>query len=156
VIVRNSSGVQVGNHNVQRNEFRIRLAHALVRADGVGTTRARQEAVTRLLADPADRGAARRLAADVAGAARASLEEDISRRMREEVGHPRILIWSGNVAGLTGRQVGGPGRARVKVHVTVERPHPDVLARAIRDTAQRRQPPKVPPSPGQGRPGPGR
>ena len=149
VIVRNSSGVQIGNDNVQRNDFRIRLAHVLVRADGLGTSRARQEAVRRLIEDPADEAAARRLAADVAGAARASLQEDLAQRMREQVGQPHIRIWSGELTGLTGRQVGWPGQARVKVLVTVERPDPDALARAIRDAARRRQPPQAPPSPGQ-------
>jgi hypothetical protein len=43
VIVRNSRGVQIGDRNMQRNEFRVRIRAVAVHADGIGMTRQRLE-----------------------------------------------------------------------------------------------------------------
>jgi hypothetical protein len=120
VIVRNSRGVQGGDRNVQRNWFHIRAAAVSVWQEEVELTRARREAVTRLHEDPADRGAARLLAADIASAASAasaSLQADLRARLTEEIGNPRIAPLAGELINETGRQVGVHGHARVKVEV---------------------------------------
>jgi hypothetical protein len=145
VIVRDSRGVQVGNRNVQRNDFRIRVGDTAVRADRIGATRERQDCIARLRQDPGDKAAARRLAENLGRAARAELTASLAVRVRQSAGNPRIPLWSGKFRGLTGRQIGGPGnRARVRVHVTVEKFDTRRLACHLQAAATRmprRQPP---------------
>jgi len=135
VLVRNSSGVQIGNGNVQRNNFTLDVAPVSVQADGLGDSGRRPD-VRRLLANPDDTAAARRLADDISGAARNSLRSSMEVRTRQEVGNPYISLWAGEVLGQTGRQV-GPGRARVKVTVRVARPNPASLTRELQSAARR-------------------
>ena len=140
VIVRNSRGVQVGDHNAQRNQFRVRVADVTIQANRLGATSARNAAISRLRDDPGDRAAARSLAEDVARAASRDLVVDLRAQVTREVGHPQINRWSGEFHNLTGRQVGGPNRAHVAVHVTVSRLESRALARQILESARRRAP----------------
>jgi hypothetical protein len=118
VIVRNSRGVQVGNHNVQHNEFRIRVADVTVRASSLGMTRARDDAIARLRADPGDWGAARALAEDVARAARTELTVDLTAMLARDVGRPQVG-WPAAVHDRTGIQAGDHNTARVTIKVAV-------------------------------------
>jgi len=136
VIVRNSRGVQVGDHNLQRNDFRIRVADVSVQAERLGMTAERKAAIERLRQDPGDRAAARWLATDVTRAASAHLVVDLTARVDRDVGHPQINEWSGKLRGQTGRQVGGPNRARVTVDVKVSRLPSDNLTRELLRRAQ--------------------
>ena len=52
VIVRNSRGVQVGDHNVQHNLFRIRVTDITVNADRLGMTAQREALISRLRENP--------------------------------------------------------------------------------------------------------
>ena len=137
VIVRNSRGVQVGDHNVQRNQFRIRVADVSVQANRLGATSARTTAISRLRDDPGDRAAARSLAEDVARAARRDLVVDLTAQVTRDVGHPHINRSSGEFHGLTGRQIGGSNRARVTVQVSVHRMDSRALQRQILKRAER-------------------
>lgn len=136
VIVRNSRGVQIGNGNVQHNTFTLDVAPVSVQADSLGDAGRRAD-VRRLLADPDDTAAARRLADDISGAARNSLSSSMEARTRQQVGNPHISLWAGEVRGQTGRQVGGRGRARVKVTVRIARPDPATLTRELQSAARR-------------------
>jgi hypothetical protein len=136
VIVRNSRGVQVGDDNVQRNQFRIRVSDVTVRADRLSMTRSREASISRLRENPGDRAAARRLAGDLTRAASTDLVVDLTARVREVVGHPQVDRWSGEVRDRTGIQVGGPGRARVRVHVTVSKFDSCALERQILKRAE--------------------
>lgn len=137
VIVRNSRGVQVGDGNVQRNLFRIRVAAVSVWLEGVELTRARRDAVTRLHEDPKDRNAAHFLAADIAGAASASLQADLRARLSQEVGDPHVSGQPEELIGQTGRQVGAHGRARVEVEVEdVTVFDVEALSRELTDAAE--------------------
>jgi len=78
VIIRNSKGVQVGDHNVQRNHFRIVVAPVSVRVGGVLETSERLKAVGQLRVNPADRSAARQLAEDIDSAAQDYLVADVT------------------------------------------------------------------------------
>jgi hypothetical protein len=138
VIVRDSRGVQVGNRNVQRNDFRIKVGDTSVSADRIGGTRERQACIARLRQDPGDKVAAQWLAENLGQAARAELTASLAVRTRQAVGNPGILVWSGKFRRLTGRQIGGPGnRARVRVHVTVEKFDTRLLARHLKAAATR-------------------
>jgi hypothetical protein len=119
VVVRNSSGIQLGNYNLQHNEFRVKACDVAVRADRAGLTSGRQHLVSRLLENPGDGAAARELAKDIGRAARTELTADLTAQVRQAAGNPQIPLWSGDFHGLTGGQIGGPGNyARVEVHVT--------------------------------------
>jgi hypothetical protein len=138
VIVRDSRGVQIGDRNRQRNEFRIRVSDTAVRADRVGMTRERERCISRLLEDPRDRAAARRLAEDLERAARTELMADLTARVRDLIGKPEISRWSGRFRDLVGRQIGGPrNRARVQVQVRVSKFDTHALERHLRETAAR-------------------
>jgi RIP homotypic interaction motif len=147
VIVRNSRGVQIGNRNFQRNEFQIRVSDTVVRPDRIGTTRERRDCISRLRRDPGDGTAARRLAENLGRAARTELAADLTVRVRQTAGEPKILRRSGEFRRLTGRQIGGPGNhARILVHVTVQKFDTRVLARRLQVAAKRlprTQPPRL-------------
>jgi hypothetical protein len=156
VIVRDSRGVQIGDRNVQRNEFRIRISDAAVRADTVGMTRERQECIARLRDNPGDQAAARRLAADLGQAARTELAVDLTAQVTEIAGSPQTHRSSGQFRDLAGRQVGGPGnQASVRVDVSVakfdthalEGHFREIAARLPRPQAPGRSEPGTPPSP---------
>jgi RIP homotypic interaction motif len=138
VIVRDSRGVQIGDRNRQRNEFRIRVSDTAVHADKVGMTRERERYISRLCEDPRDRTAARRLAEDLERAARTELMADLTARVRHLIGKPEVSRWSGKFRNLVGRQIGGPrNRARVQVHVRVSKFDTHALERHLRETAAR-------------------
>ena len=154
VIVRNSRAVQVGDHNVQHNQFRIRVTDVTVHADRLGTTSARRTAVARLREDPGDRGAARLLAQDVARVASRDLVVDLTAQVTSDLGPAQINQWTGEFRDLTGRQIGGPNQAHVVVHVTESKLESRALERQILKSAERQarlaarnDPPRVP-SPG--------
>jgi hypothetical protein len=88
VIVRNSRGVQVGDHNVQRNQFRIRVTDVRVQASRLGLTPAREEPISRLRENPRDQAAARSLAEDIARVASTDLVADLTARVTLDPGHP--------------------------------------------------------------------
>jgi len=160
VIVRDSRGVQVGDRNVQRNEFQIKVRDVAVRADNIGMTPERQECIARLRDNPRDRAAATRLAADLGQAARTELAADLTAHVTEITASPQIDLWSGQFRGLTGRQVGGPGnQARVQLNVSVAKFDTRARELHLRETAARLPPPQPPhpPTPGPpSPPGPGR
>lgn len=137
VIVRNSSGVQIGDHNVQHNEFRIRVGHASVQVSQLGVSADRAEDIARLCADPGDRGAARRLAEDIALTAGRELAMDVTARATEAVGDPQIDGWPVGVHDRTGVQVGGPPN---RAHITIEVKPPELdthqLARQLLRSAK--------------------
>ena len=138
VIVRDSRGVQIGNRNRQRNEFRVRVSDTAVRADRVGMTRERERYISRLLEDPRDRTAARRLAEDLERAARTELMADLTGRVRDLIGRAEISRWSGKFRNLVGRQIGGPrNRARVQVDVRVSKFDTRALERHLQEAAAR-------------------
>ena len=120
VIVRNSRGVQVGDHNLQHNDFRIRVSGVTVLPHGLGGTIARDSALE-WLRPPGDQAAVRALADAVARAAKADLVMDLTAQVTRDIGNPTINGWPSAVHGRTGAQVGGPNRASVKVRVTVSR-----------------------------------
>jgi hypothetical protein len=136
VIVRNSRGVQVGNHNVQRNDFRIRVADATVRASGLGMTVARGQALSRLRANPGDQGAARALAEDVARAASTKLTVDLTADLARDVGHPQVG-WPAVVHDRTGIQAGDHNTARVTIKVRVSRLDTQKLEHQLRRSAEK-------------------
>jgi RIP homotypic interaction motif len=136
VIVRNSRGVQVGNHNVQHNQFRIRVADVTVRANGLGMTTARGDAISRLRANPGDQGAARGLAEDVARAANTKLTLDVTAKLARDVGHPQVG-WPTAVHNRTGIQAGDHNRARVTIKVTVSRLETQRLEHQLRRSAEK-------------------
>jgi hypothetical protein len=147
VIVRNSLGVQVGDRNVQRNEFTVRVRAVAVRALALGVTRDRLEWSSRLRANPGDHAAARLLAEDLGRAARDQLQTDLTARVRQLAGNPRLHRWRGRFRRLVGRQIGGPGnRARVQVDVMTRDVDTRALQRSLRDVAERH--PVPPPEPG--------
>jgi hypothetical protein len=115
VIVRNSRGVQIGDHNIQRNEFQVRVAAVSVWADQVEENPRRRAAINRLREDPDDQDAARELAADIAAAAGASLQADLMVLLVNENGDPYVRGLPQELTGVTGRQVGEQGHARVEV-----------------------------------------
>ena len=120
VIVRNSRGVQIGDHNTQQNDFRIRVVDVHVRAGQIGMTQARKDAIAQLQRNPADQAAARSLADEVAKAARSDLVVDLTAQVSRDVGHPgagRPAV----VSGQAGAQRGEGNRASVKVRVTVSK-----------------------------------
>jgi len=139
IIVRDSRSVQIGDRNVQHNEFRIRVSDTAVHADSVGMTRERQRWISRLREDPGDRTAARRLAEDLERAARTELMADLTGQVRELVAKPGISRWSGKFRGQVGRQIGGPGnRARVQIRVDRESKFDTrALERHLREIAAR-------------------
>lgn len=137
VLIRRSRGVQVGEANVQRNEFRIWVDDFRVRADQAAFSIRRRELVAKLLADPRDRAAARGLAEDVARSAHATLVRDVTDRIRERTNPRRIKRAYRRFRNLTGRQIGGPGnRAREDVDVRVGRIDTDALTRKISAEAE--------------------
>jgi hypothetical protein len=146
VIVRDSRSVQIGDRNIQHNEFRIRVSDTAVRADSVGMTRERERWISRLREDPGDRTAARRLAEDLERAARTELMADLTGRVRQLIGKPEISRWSGKFRGQVGRQIGGPGnRARVQVRIDRESKFDTrALERHLRETAARLARPLTP------------
>ena len=146
VIVRDSRSVQIGDRNVQHNEFRIRVSDTAVRADSVGMTRERERWISRLREDPGDRTAARRLAEDLERAARTELMADLTGQVRELVRKPEISRWSGEFRGQVGRQIGGPGnRARVQVRIDRQSKFDTrALERHLRETAARLPRPLTP------------
>jgi hypothetical protein len=131
VIVRNSRGVQVGDHSAQRNEFRIVVAPVSVQADSLEMTFARRNAVRRLLTKPTDQAAARYLAEVLAGAAETAVLADVTARLHADLGDPYIHGWPREVSGVTGRQVGEHGTARVKLQVTATKFDAQALADKI-------------------------
>jgi hypothetical protein len=145
VIVRDSQGVQVGDHNMQRNEFTVRVRAVAIRADTLGMTPSRLGLIERLHTGPGDHDAAKLLAEDLAGAARAQLHADLTARVTRLAGNPSIRRRAGRFRHLVGRQIGGPGnRASIEVDVTgwVDT---RALRRSLRVVADRRR---------DGRPGP--
>ncbi len=148
VIVRNSQGVQVGDRNVQRNEFTVRVRAVAVHADTLGMTPGRREWISRLRANPGDRAAARLLAEDMGRAARDRLQADLTARVRQLAGNPRLRRWAGRFRGLVGRQIGGHGnRARVQVDIGTAKVDTRALQRSLRAAAERHQPPPREPRP---------
>lgn len=158
VIVRHSRGVQVGDGNVQHNKFQIRVPDVSVHMDDLAMTAKRQQAVSRLRADPGDKAAARSLAEDVAAAAAGSLHADLTARVEREFGDPYIWGWSGKLSDRTGVQVGELGQARVEIDMPVPKFDVDALAREFGSAARRTTPtrPRRPPDPGREGPGAGR
>jgi hypothetical protein len=154
VIFRDSRGVQVGDRNVQHNEFRIKVMDVTVRTDHVGMTRERQQCIEQLRDNPGDQAAARRLARDVGQAAQAELAADLTARIEQATGAPQINRSSGHFHDLVGRQVGGPGNhASVRVDVRVAKFDTRALARSLRETAARLAPPPARTEPGTTSPG---
>ena len=138
IIVRNSSGVQIGDHGTQRNEFRIRVSDGTVRADGLAMNRERQARITRLRENPRDQAAARWLARDVGRVAQDALRADITARVNAVVDRPQINRWSGRVYSRMGAQVGGPhNRVRQEIDVVVSRFDTRGLERQILNRAAR-------------------
>ena len=138
VIVRNSRGVQVGDHGSQRNEFRIRVSDVTVQADGLVMNKERKARITRLRENPRDQAAARWLARDVGRVARDALRADITARVEAVVARPQINRWSGRVRDRIGAQVGGPhNRVRQEVDVVVSRFDTRALERQILNRAAR-------------------
>jgi hypothetical protein len=136
VIVRNSRGVQVGDHNVQHNEFRIRVTDVTVQATGLGMTPARRDAISRLRTNPGDRGAARVLAKDIARVASAELTADLTARLAKDVGHSQVG-WPATVHDRTGIQAGDHNRARVTIKVATSRLETQKLERQFRKSAEK-------------------
>jgi hypothetical protein len=136
VIVRNSRGVQIGDHNVQHNEFQVRVRAVTVQANRIGASSRRNALISRLRTHRGDWAAARELASDVASAAGRELTVDLTAQVAREVRPPQ-LGWPGRVDGLTGRQVGDHGRARVRIKVTVSRFDVEALTRDLYHAAQR-------------------
>ena len=136
VIVRNSSGVQIGDHNVQHNIFRIRVANVTVEANRLGVSPAREALVARLREDPRDRAAARSLAGDVARAASRDLVVDLTARVTRDVGQPQVG-WRPVLRDESGRQVGDANRAHMKIQVTVSKFDSRALQRGILRSAGR-------------------
>jgi hypothetical protein len=134
VIVRNSRGVQVGDHNVQHNQFRIRVAGLAVRADQVGPAPQWEALAARLRDDPDDRGAARSLARHVAEAASIDLTASLTDKITDLASPPRDG-WPDAVRDRTGIQVGEFGRASVRVEVRISRWDSATLERQILRTA---------------------
>lgn len=144
VVVRNSEGVQIGDCNVQRNRFRIRVAGVPdVRADRLGMTSDRQRLVSQLREDPYNRSAARELANNVTGDAQIDLIARMERQVREAVADPRIKGRPRVVRDRTGIQVGYRNQAKVTVRVEVAKWDPSALERQIRNAARR-----IPTAPG--------
>jgi hypothetical protein len=135
VVVRNSRGVQVGDHNVQHNEFRIRAADVTVRANGLGMTPARDDAISRLHANPGDQSAARALAEDVARAASTQLTVDLTAKLAKDMDRPQGG-WPAVVHDQTGIQAGDHNRAEVTIKVTVSRLDTQKLEHQIRRSAE--------------------
>jgi hypothetical protein len=136
VIVRNSRSVQIGDHNVQHNEFQVRVRAVTVQANRIGASSRRNALIFRLRTHPGDWAAARELASDVASAAGRELTVDLTAQVAREVRPPQ-LGWPGRVDGLTGRQVGDHGRARVRTKVTVSRFDVEALTRDLHHAARR-------------------
>jgi hypothetical protein len=148
VIVRNSQGVQVGERNVQRNEFTVRVRAVAVHADTVGMTPDRLEWISRLRANPGDRAAARLLAEDLGRAARDRLQADLTARVRQLAGNPQIRRWAGGFRHLVGRQIGGHGnRASVQVDIRTGEVDIRALQRSLGAAAEWHQPPPREPRP---------
>jgi RIP homotypic interaction motif len=136
VIVRNSRGVQIGNHNVQHNEFRIRVADVTVRATGLRKTPARADGISRLRANPGDRRAARALAEEVARAASTELTVDLRAKVASDVGHPQVG-WPASVHDRPGIQAGEQSRARLSIQVKVSRLETYMLEQQFRRSAEK-------------------
>jgi hypothetical protein len=119
VIVRNSRGVQIGDHNVQHNQFRIRVAGITVHADQLTMTPQRQALISQLRQNPGDQAAAHTLARDVAQAARIDIIATLTDQVTGTVNPPRIDRWPAEVHDRTGVQIGAPSRASVTVDVTI-------------------------------------
>jgi hypothetical protein len=148
VIVRNSQGVQVGDRNVQRNEFTVRVRAVAVHADALGMTADRLQWISRLRADPRDRAAARLLAQDLGRAARDRLQTDLTARVRQLAGDPRMRRWAGRFRHLVGRQIGGhDNHARVQVDVRTGEVDIRALQRSLRAAAEPHHPPPREPRP---------
>lgn len=142
MVVRDSCGVQIGDHNVQRNKFRIRGAAVTVQADELEPTAERAEFVSRLCADPGDQAAARALAKNVAEAATIDLEAELATEIADMVGSPQIEGWPDTVRDRTGVQIGEGNGADVAVRVNVLRWDAAVveLSRQILDAAETLEP----------------
>lgn len=115
VVVRNSSGIQVGNHNTQHNEFTFTMHDIRVRADQLEASSARSQAIEQLRRDPRNREAARRLAQDVARAADAQARQAITARV--ETAERQLTDSATNRSGI---QVSGQSnrtRARCKIKI---------------------------------------
>ncbi len=136
VIVRNSRGVQVGDHNDQRNHFRIVAAPVSVRVEGVLLTRVRREAVCQLLENLADTKAAQRLAADLASAAQNFLMADITAHLHRGIAAPRAYRYPDEVTSVNGGQVTDTPNASVRVKVEVNTFDASALADQIQQTAR--------------------
>jgi hypothetical protein len=132
----------VGERNVQRNEFTVRVRAVAVHADTFGMTPGRLVWISRLRANPGDRATARLLAEDLGRAARDRLQADLTARVRQLAGNPRIRRWAGRFRRLVGRQIGGHGnRARVQVDIRTGAVDTRALQRSLRAAAERHQPP---------------
>lgn len=147
VIVRSSRGIQVGDHNVQRNQFRIRVTDISVRADHVGMTPEREALISRLRQDPGDRAAARSLAEDVERSASIDLAADLTGEITRTVSPPQIDDWPGEVHDRFGIQIGDLNRASVTVNVTPFKWDSTALERHIRQIATSLDEPAEPAEP---------
>ena len=136
VIVRNSRGVQIGNHNDQHNHFRIVAAPVSVHVKGVLLTSARQKAVCQLLENLADTKAAQRLAADLASAAQDFLMADITAHLYRGIAAPRTFRYPGEVTSVSGGQVTDSPNASVRVEVEVNTFDASALVGQIQQTAR--------------------
>jgi len=136
VIVRNSRGVQVGDHNDQRNHFRIVAAPVSVWVEGLLLTSARRKAVCQLLENLADTEAAQRLAADLASAAQNFLTADITAHLHRGIAAPRAYRYPGEVTSVNGGQVTDTPNASVRVEVEVNTFDAGALAGQIQQTAR--------------------
>lgn len=119
VIVRDSCGVEIGDHNVQRNQFRISADRVEVQVGGLEPTAERAELVSWLCADPGDQAAARALAENVAEAATIDLEAELTAEIADMMGSSQIEGWPGAVRDRTGVQIGEGNEADVAVRVNV-------------------------------------
>jgi hypothetical protein len=121
VIVRNSSNVQVGDHNVQHNEFRIRVPPVTVQACQLRATPEREQAIAQLREDPYDQKAAHELAQDIARAARDELVVDLTAKVTVALGDRKIEGFPASVCDRAGYSLGENNRVHMTVEVTAVR-----------------------------------
>ena len=130
VIVRNSRGVQVGDGNTQRNNFRVSITNVAIKAVQVGPSGASRAAVNRLRQHPSQ-GAAEALARQIAHAAEDRLVLDLTAQVTREIGSPFISGRPAEIRGRTGVQADGSARAHVKVEVEVTKVNANRLTRDL-------------------------
>jgi hypothetical protein len=153
VIVRNCSAVQVGDHNSQHNQFRIRVAGLTVHADQASMSPQRAALISRLRENPGDHAAARSLAEDVTRSASIDITATLTQEVTRAVSTPQIDRQPGRVHDRTGIQIGGSSRATTTVEVTISKwdsaalEHQILKSAASLDELTRREREPDPPTP---------